>query len=308
MLNAASRLLCLLPWIVAQCSSADTFRIAAYNVENYLDRPTESRRSIKSAEAKDKVVEIVLGMKPDVLALSEMGAPSALAELQASLRSGGLNLPYSEFVQAWDTNIHVCVLSRFPIIASRSHTNASFLLNGRRFRVNRGFSEVDIKVNDRYQFTLLGAHLKSRRPSPEADETEFRIEEAKLLRRIVDRHLKERPDANLVVLGDLNDTYDSTAVKTIVGLGETRLVDTRPAEPIGDSQPNPRNPRWFPRDVTWTHHYGAADSYDRIDYIFLSPGMAREWTKAGTYIPVVANWGIASDHRPVLVTLEAIER
>ena len=30
--------------------------------------------------------------------------------------------------------------------------------------------------------------------------------------------------------------------------------------------------------------------------------MAKHWVKAETYIPVIPNWGIGSDHRPVLAT------
>ena len=35
-------------------TAAGTFRVATYNVENYLDQPTESRPHVKSAEAPTK--------------------------------------------------------------------------------------------------------------------------------------------------------------------------------------------------------------------------------------------------------------
>lgn len=282
----------------------ETFRIAAYNLENYLDQPTESRRHAKSEAAKAKIRETILAMRPDVMAFEEMGQLSALQELQRSLKQAGLDLPHYEYVQGFDTNIHVGVLSRFPIVARRSHTNASFLLSGKRFQVSRGFTDVTIQVNDRYRFVLLGAHLKSRRPIPEADEAEMRHTEARLLREIVDRYLAQDPELNLVVVGDLNDNYNSRAVKTVMGTGKNRLLDTRPAERNGDDLPNPTNPRYFPRNVTWTHYYGVEDSYSRLDYLLLSPGMAREWVKAGTYIPTVPNWGQGSDHRPILATFD----
>ncbi len=59
----------------------------------------------------------------------------------------GLDLPYKEHVAGFDTNIHVAILSRFPFTACRSHTNEDFLLGGRRFRISRGFGEVDVRVN-----------------------------------------------------------------------------------------------------------------------------------------------------------------
>jgi len=142
---------------------AETFRVSTYNVENYLDAPTQTRH-VKSPEAKAKVRESILAMKPDVLALEEIGTVSALQELRESLRAEGLDFPYWEYVTGYDTNIHVAVLSRFPFTARRPHTNDNFLLSGRRFQVSRGFAEVDVQVNTNYSFTMIAAHLKSKRP------------------------------------------------------------------------------------------------------------------------------------------------
>jgi endonuclease/exonuclease/phosphatase family metal-dependent hydrolase len=287
---------------------AETFRVAAYNLENYLDHPTESRKYVKSSAAKAKIRETILAMRPDVIAFEEMGGLSALLELRDSLKKSGLDLPHYEHVAGFDTNIHVAVLSKFPITARRPHTNDNFLLSGRRFRVSRGFTDVDIKVTDTSEFTLIGAHLKSRRPVPEGDEAELRFEEAKILRKIVDQKLTANPNANVVVLGDFNDTYNTKAIKEVVGRGNDKLVDTRPAEQNGDNQPNPTNPHYAPRNITWTHYYGVEDSYSRIDYLMLSPGMAREWNKEQTYIPTLANWGIGSDHRPLVAAFETVDK
>jgi endonuclease/exonuclease/phosphatase family metal-dependent hydrolase len=285
---------------------AEVFRVAAYNLENYLDQPTESRR-VKSAEAKAKIRESIRALKPDVISFEEMGSTNALLELRASLKTEGLDFPYWEHVSGFDTNIHVAVLSRFPIIARRPHTNDNFLLDGRRFSVSRGFLDVDIQVATNYSFTLLGAHLKSKRPVPEADESDLRLHEAKLLREKVDAILTANPNANLVVLGDFNNTKDSTSTKTVIGQGKFKLIDTRPAERNGDDAPTP-NRRYSPMNVTWTYYYGVEDSYSRIDYILLSPGMAREWVKSETYVLTMPNWGVGSDHRPIVAGFEAEER
>ena len=280
--------------------AATTFRIAEYNVENYLDVPTETRKVAKSDAAKAKVRASIKAANPDVLALEEMGTTNALLELRASLKADGLDFPYWEHVAAFDTNIHVAVLSRFPIIARRPHTNDTFLLNGRRFDVGRGFGEVDIHAGTNYEFTLLVAHLKSKRPVAAADEADLRWEEAKLLREKVDAILQARPAANLVVLGDFNDRHDTKAIKEVVGKGKTKLVDTRPAERNGDSASAVG--RRDPRNITWTHFYAVEDSYSRIDYLMVSPGMAKEWLKDETFIVTVPDWGIGSDHRPLVAT------
>src|SRR5262249_35214973 len=186
------------------------------------------------------------------------------------------------------------------ITARRPHTNDSFLLFGRRFRVSRGFADVDIQVNAHYAFTLMAAHLKSRRPVPEADEAELREQEAILLRERIDARLAADPNANLIVLGDLNDTKEAKSTRVVIGRGKRGLTDTRPAERNGDNRPNP-NPRYEPRNITWTHYYGKEDSYSRIDYVLLSHGMAKEWSREDTYVLTLPNWGLASDHRPIVV-------
>jgi len=286
--------------------AASTFTVATYNLENYVD-VTAGGRVAKPAEAKAKIRESIRAMRPDVLAVQETGSTNTLLELRASLRAEGIDFPHWEYVQGSDTNIAVGLLSRYPIAARRPHPRESFLLRGRRHRVSRGFLEVDIQVHSRYSFTLLNAHLKSRRTIPNADQAELRAQEAILLRSKVDAVLQARPRANLIVLGDFNDTKDSEPLKTLLGKRPRALLDTRPAERNGDDAASP-DPRWDPRHVTWTHFYGTADSYDRVDYILISAGMAREWDRTGSYVLALPNWGVASDHRPLIARFYAEER
>jgi endonuclease/exonuclease/phosphatase family metal-dependent hydrolase len=282
---------------------SDTFRVATYNVENYLDQPTESRPQAKSAAARTKVRESIHALNPDVLALEEMGSLSALMELRGALKSEGLDLPYWELVSGEDTNVHVAVLSKLPIVARRPHTNETFLLDGRRFRVSRGFAELDIRAGPDFTFTLLVVHLKSRRAVPQADESDQRLQEAKVLRRIVDRNFGANPNARLIVLGDFNDVKNSDSTREIIGHGRFKLVDTRPAEHNGGNQ-HAANSWLEPRAITWTHYYGKEDTYSRIDYILLSPEMAGALDKSGTYVLTTSNWGVASDHRPIVAAFK----
>jgi endonuclease/exonuclease/phosphatase family metal-dependent hydrolase len=289
---------------VTAVTAAETFRVAAYNLENYLDQPTATRHFTKADDAKAKIRETIKAINPDVLALEEMGTTNALLELRDSLKADGCDFPYWEHIQSFDDSIHVAVLSKLPFTARRPHTNENFLLDGKRLEVKRGFSEVDIAVNKDFNFTLIGAHLKSKLTAPETDEAAQRLAEAKVLRRIVDDRLAADPQARIIVLGDFNDTHNAASTKAVIGQGKNRLVDTRPAERNGDTLPNP-NPRYEPRNANWTHYYGVEDSYARIDYILLSPAMKKYWVPEETYIPVIPNWGIGSDHRPVVAGFRA---
>ncbi|MEW6303565.1 MAG: endonuclease/exonuclease/phosphatase family protein [Verrucomicrobiota bacterium] len=302
------RVLCAFALLLAfGLRAAETFTVATYNVENYLDKAIGTRTA-KTEAAKAKIREGIRALNPDVLALQEMGTTNALLELRASLKAEGLDFPHWEHVRGFDTNIFVAVLSRFPIVARRPHTNENYLLNGRRLYVSRGFAEVDIKVGADYTFTLITAHLKSKRPVPVASEADMREQEALRLREIISARLAANPRANLVVLGDFNDTRDSKPIKTLLGgRGADGLVDTRPAERNGDNLPNPV-PYYSPRNITWTYYYGVKDTYERIDYIFISKPMAREWNKDGTFALTLANWGAGSDHRPIAASFFRVDK
>ena len=298
-------------WLVLALSqgvtpASQSFSVATYNLENYLDASAGSRPA-KSAAAKAKIRESILALNPDVLALQEIGSTNALLELRSALKMEGLDFPHWEHVAGFDTNIFVAVLSRFPIIARRPHSRESFLLNGRRFRISRGFAEVDIQVTPKYVFTLITAHLKSRRQVAVADEADLREQEALVLREIIDARLKANPNANLAVLGDFNDVKDSRSTRIVIGRGRNALVDTRPAERNGDDQPS-SVPGLSPRNITWTHFYGKEDIYSRIDYILLSRGLANEWNTNGTYVLKLPNWGVGSDHRPIVASFFTEER
>jgi endonuclease/exonuclease/phosphatase family metal-dependent hydrolase len=305
-LPASMKKFCVAIFIAALISAsafAGTFRVATYNVENYLDQPTESRPHVKTPEAKVEIRESIKAVNPDVIALEEMGTTNALLELRASLKADGLDFPFWEYIQGFDTNIHVAVLSKFPIVARRPHTNEFFLLDGKRFAVKRGFAEVDIQAAPDFTFTLIAAHLKSHLVTPEADEAEERLSEARVLRGIIDTRLGKNPNARLIVLGDFNDTKDSDSTKEIIGHGKFRLTDTRPAERNGDNAPG-EPPYFEPRNVTWTYFFGSKDTYSRIDYILISPAMKNFWRADETFVPKIPNWGVGSDHRPIVATFQ----
>lgn len=291
--------------IVRPVTAADTFRVATYNLNNYF-LTASATRPAKSPQSLAQVHTNILALMPDILAVQEMSGPDGLKHLQGALQAAGLDLPHTELVTGGDTNIFNAVLSRFPIVARRPHTNDSYLLQGRRFRVGRGFTEVDVAVNTGYRLTVLVAHLKSRRTVPEGDEAEIRLQEATILRGKIDARLRADPNANLVVLGDFNDTKGSQPIKTLRGRGRTALIDTRPAERNGDHLA-PEREGLAPRNVTWTYFYGVEDRYERVDYLLISAGLAREWLPAETYVLTIPNWGLASDHRPVMATFRATD-
>lgn len=274
---------------------AQEFTVATWNLQNFILAPTQNR-PIKAAESRQEIARIALEHKIDVLAVQELGGAAALAALQHDLKA--LSLKHAELVQGPDTNINIAILSRFPIVARRSQPKVNFALGRRQMSVTRGLAEVDIQVNSNYVFTLFNLHLKSRIPSRMADEAEIRLHEAMAVRRIIEERLAASPEANLIVAGDLNDVKSSPAVRAILGKRH-RLLDLRPEEKVGaQKRPN----------VVWTYFWGQEDSYDRVDYLLLSRGIAREIVQGSAFVATSADWFVASDHRPVIVKFRAEDR
>jgi endonuclease/exonuclease/phosphatase family metal-dependent hydrolase len=287
-------------WLLAPLTglAADGFTVATFNLEQYGSGTNEEER-IKGPEAKAKIVESILAMSPDVLAVQEIEGTNALMELRADLKQRGLDYPAWEMASGADPIRHVAVLSRLPIVERRSHHRLSFLLRGRRFLCSRGFVEVDVKAGRNFVVTIFAAHLKSRRQTAAADEADVREQEAMLLREIVDRRLTADPQARVIVAGDFNDTKSSRPVRLLIGRGKLALHDLRPAERNGDNLPS-ANPKFDPRNVTWTYYYGKEDEYSRIDYLLASRGLMKCWDAEGTRVLALPNWGAASDHRPIV--------
>lgn len=296
----------LLAVVHAAPSRADArFSVATYNVENYLLQDTATRRA-KPPAARAAVARSVARLQPDVIALQEVGGMPALDDLRSRLRDSGLHLPHAAVVHGPDTNIQLALLSRFPVRHLVAHTNDSFLLDGRRHRVSRGFLEAELDVAPRCRVTVLAAHLKSKRVVVDSAESDLRENEARLLREHVDALLRRDPGTLLVVCGDLNDTPESRPVRIVTGTGLRSLVDTRPAEPVAGPESRDGT-RGRPRRVNWTHYYATADTFTRIDYLLVSRALARSWRPEGTRVLVDSDWGEASDHRPIVAEFVVVE-
>lgn len=278
--------------------SSNVFRVATYNVENYL-LESIGTRPLKPEASRQQVQQSILELQADMIAIQELGGLPAIRELQSALDRNGLHYPHVEWAFGHDTNICVAILSRFPFTERRSVTNLSYLMLGKRYEVNRAFLEVECHPTPDYAFTLMTAHLKSRRVVADANEAELRYHEAVLLRKKIDDCFRRNPKVNLVVVGDFNDTKDSSPIRTLLGKGATALIDTRPAEQEGVRTSEVESEDGI-RKIAWTHFYAKEDTYSRVDYILISRGMYHEWVRGNTFVLRKAQWGLASDHRPVV--------
>ena len=284
--------------VVSFCGAREIV-FASYNIENYLTMPRSSGDGVRIDKPKPEA-EIQAGLsilgkiKPDILGIVEMGDEAMLRDFQSRLRQHGLNYDFTEWVQGDDATRHLALLSKFPIFQRHSRGDIPLDLDGRRFRMARGILDVTIDVSPTYKLRVVGLHLKSRRPVPEYDEKKFRAREAMAVRAHLDGVLKNNPNENLIVFGDLNDTKNEFPVIEILGPAKSPL-GLRDI-PLQDAQ-----------GMTWTHYWKTADIYSRVDYLLSSRGLWPEVLPRKSGIDSSPKWRQASDHRAIYTTLSITE-
>jgi endonuclease/exonuclease/phosphatase family metal-dependent hydrolase len=276
--------------VAAGVLPAAEVKVAWFNLENYIEREDGSGQLAKPETRIDAVVKTITDIRPDILAVAEIGDQAALADLQTRLKLAGWEFTSSEWVAGLDQSRHLALLSRYPIVERNSQDALYFTLDGVRHGMHRGILDVTIELTPGYRLRMLGAHFKSRRDEREYDQAAFRLAEARVFRSYVEGILKKAPKTNLLAAGDLNDTKNEPAIREIIGT---------PREPgvlrdiwVRDS-----------RQETWTHYWKVADVYSRIDYLLTSPGLSPEiqWRKCG--IADAPYWSQASDHRAIYAVL-----
>ena len=302
---------CLGLWLLAGCglrsqaaeAAPAPIRIVSYNLYNFtaLNQP-----QIKTPESRAMVVSVLNRLDPDIAVLIELSGPDALEELAGLLKKAGSDYPFHSLVepppqpdrrkkdQTFERRIGI--LSKIAPAEIKHELNQSYNLNGRAVPVQRGFAHLIYKWPNGYTLHLLGAHLKSKMFDARG-QTDMRRNEARQLRYLVNDILKAEPEANLLVVGDLNDTPDSSPITTLYNRRarkpELHLFDLRPVDGGG---------------LAWTHLQEEADDYARIDYALASHGLLPEISFAQTIIPDVNDWYIASDHRPLQITIIPADR
>lgn len=283
-------------WLTLLCGANAALTVATYNVENYTvaDRMVEGvYRAAYPKPEKEKAAlqQVVAGIAPDILAVCEMGKPEFLAEFQRELKQAGQDYPHAVVLEAADSDRHVAVLAKLPFKEVRRHAAVPIKYFGQPDMVKRGVLEV-IFATSEGDVSLFVIHLKSKF-TERKDDPEGAIRRALEAEAVRDLVLTRYPDpakAKFIVCGDWNDTRTTRPVRALQKRGETEIGEILPA---ADS-----------RGEAWTHYYRKEDTYTRIDYLLVSPGLkpliadgrAKIWDGPGS--------SEASDHRAVFVSLQ----
>lgn len=274
----------------------EALRIATYNIENYTsaDRMAEGvyRKDYPKPEAdKDALRAVIRQMNADVLALQEVGGEPYLRELQRDLKKEGADYPHTAILSAEDKSRMIAVMARKPIVGVGLHDDLSFKYFDGTAKVRRGLLEMRFQAEGG-EFTLFVVHLKSRfteRPD-DPGAAQLRAGEAVAIR---DRILRQFPDpaaSRFLIVGDFNDGRTARPVRAMLERGKTRISEWLPATDE--------------RGHVWTHFYRRDDSYSRVDHMLISPGLRASVRDGRGWIHDSPEVAKASDHRPVLISLE----
>ena len=283
------------PVVDSDPAEEGSVRFIAYNVENWLtmDRYVDGK-SLKGSPKPEKeklaIAELLADAKPDILGISEIGNEEDVKDLQAYLAKAGHPMPHTHLNRGADPTRSLVLISRFPIGKTVMRDDLTYSSKGREYAMQRGILDATVETPaGAYRF--LGLHLKSKRETEDGDQEDMRRNEGHLLRREIDEILSEDPDARLVVYGDLNDTRQSSTIRTIHGGGKNPKSLLMIA--LKDS-----------RGHFWTHHWDFQDVYSRIDYVLVSGALRNsiDWDRC----KIIDNDAVAaaSDHRPLLVILK----
>lgn len=273
-----------------------TIRVATFNLRNYLEsnRMDDGRFRMdypKPESEKQAVQRLILAVRPDILALQEIGDERFLNELIRDLARQGLDYPEVAWMQAVDLERHIAVIARIPIDRVRRHVDLDFKYFAGRDLVKRGLLEVRFTDGAGEPWTLFTLHLKSRYTTRDDDPGSVirRTGEARAIRDYIRDTFDPATDRYLIA-GDFNDTKRSAPVRRFLSSGDTVLSQFIPCH---DS-----------RGEVWTYYYSSEDVYSRVDYLLASPGLlAATGPLRGHIVDYQPATAEASDHRMLYVDL-----
>lgn len=308
-----------------------TIRIGTFNCENLFARykfnsNVDPAKAVKNGfdinmtqfaildEMEKKLTaKAIAALNADVIALQEVENLDVLKRFRSD-RLKSLNYTFAMLVDGNDPRqIDVAVLSRFPLVAARSHQHVR---DGNAFLFSRDCLEVDVLVNGKV-LTLFVNHFKSMldksNPSQGRKTTRAkRVKQAAEVKKIVEARFGASPGSGAwAVVGDLNDFLGAGQGTTS---GITDLVTWAEVENVLGRQPAAEQ---------WTHFFERAPASEprvrQLDYILLSSSMAAGTsalpvierrglsTKAteagGTRFPGVTVKSAASDHCPMAIDI-----
>ena len=219
--------------------SDDTVRVATWNLEHFVDRYDNpyidaGRENAPDSALSGRVGRVVKGLRAldaDLVVLQESESEAFLQRL-VDERLDELSYSYATSVESPTWYMNVVLLSRYPLGVVRNYADVVTPIVGQQTDegepaaqslTNHRLWMADVRVRPRETWTVVGAHLKAGR---DAEDRGWRVGQIRFLHAELARLLADRPEAPVLVAGDLNALADSP---------ELRLLLNDPSRPAPDS-------------------------------------------------------------------------
>ena len=268
----------------------DTVTIMAYNADSFFDSTDDgveySEFSTKTGlwnagkydTRLDRLAQVILAASsggPDIIAFAEIENAKVLEDL-VSKKLAQCKYHWKITSPDTDSAIRCGILSKLPIISANAHRASEVSLAKNQPRL---LLEVELDAGER-SIILLIAHWKSKIGGAAVTEPE-RISQAAIAANRIRTILESNPDAELILLGDLNENPDEyrlvnglyqTALmpfgtgKTVQGILITNMFQEAGINTEGVALWSP----WF-ECSGWSYCYNGKP--ERIDHVLLSPGL-----------------------------------
>lgn len=262
--------------------------IATYNILNLFDGVddlyhADEGTTPKPREQLQRVADTIRKLNPDVIGFQEVESRGYLERfLEVYLPEMGYD-HVVHFEGNDDRGIDVCLASRIPVGPVTSYRHVSFPgPDGRPQRFERDLLMATIEPPGGEPFEVWVVHLKSNFGGREFAEGK-RVAEAMKVRKVVDDRLKKDPGARFILLGDFNDTWESTTMKSIAGSGPTALV-------FGGEKVLAEG----------KYTYNQRPYLTMIDFILASPAMGSRLVQDSYGVEMGSIESSGSDHNPVM--------
>ncbi len=287
----------LLFGILINFCAEENISVMYYNCYNYFVEKDAYR--IKSEPSKSEIVKSINTINPDIIMLCEMGTIESVEDLMSKLNKEKKQYVFCDVMRGEDPVRHLGVISKIQPKTVLKKNNIYYKIKPKdpKYKhtetraISRGFLHTIFDFND-YKLHIIVAHLKSKLSHYRYSQTDMRRYEARQLKYYIDDLMKLEENANILVVGDMNDTYNSNALRTLRATTrkiKDRLFDLRPSDDKG---------------ITWTYWRHSCDDYSRIDYILANIELLPEINFDKTYIYSDVKIGFGSDHRPLVVNIQ----
>lgn len=194
---------------------ADAFSIGTFNLDWAFDsidakRPKQAQPHVATDDAawewkRDRIVEVLVAQKLDIVALVEAGGDREIGDITSSVKDkGGPDYQYAWIKGADPSGRQVAILSRFPISNER-RTDA--------YAPIHVAAEVELPGGD--SITVIAVHLKEGSNKGSAGQ---RMKMASSLKLHAMRERKKRPVIIVGTVGDPTLPFDDAYATSAAGL------------------------------------------------------------------------------------------